>query len=228
MTMFLKSNIKCGTTSVSQWYECNDVFTKSVRLDGDYKQLIQWRHNERNGVSVHLRLDGLVNRLFRPRRKKISKLCVTGLFGWNSPVIGEFPSQKVSNKESVSIWWRHHVFRITFVFLVFHCFIVQAIVAMCWLNKYIALVIKNKFRPSNPRSGILVKKTCILVWLFNTLRPGQNGCHLADASFKCFFLNENVCISIIISLKFVPKGPINNISALVQIMATAIDCSFML
>ena len=37
--------------------------------------------------------------------------------------------------------------------------------------------------------------------------------------FKCIFLNENVQILIKISLKFVPKGPINNIPALVQIMA---------
>ena len=36
---------------------------------------------------------------------------------------------------------------------------------------------------------------------------------------KCIFLNENVWIPIEISLKFVPKVPINNISALVQIMA---------
>ena len=27
---------------------------------------------------------------------------------WNSPVIGEFPAQMVSNAENVSIWWRHH------------------------------------------------------------------------------------------------------------------------
>ena len=33
------------------------------------------------------------------------------------------------------------------------------------------------------------------------------------------FLNENVRISIKISQKFAPKGPINNIPALVQIMA---------
>ena len=32
-------------------------------------------------------------------------------------------------------------------------------------------------------------------------------------------MNENVWILIKISLKFVPKGPINNIPALVQIMA---------
>ena len=53
----------------------------------------------------------------------------------------------------------------------------------------------------------------------NTLRPRQNGRHFADDIFKCIFQNENVWIPIKISLKFVPKGPINNILALVQIMA---------
>ena len=46
-----------------------------------------------------------------------------------------------------------------------------------------------------------------------------NGRHFADDIFKRIFLNENVRISIKISLKFVPEGPINNIPALVQIMA---------
>ena len=54
---------------------------------------------------------------------------------------------------------------------------------------------------------------------FNTLRPRQNGRHFADDIFKCIFLNENIWIPIKISLKFVPKGSINNIPALVQIMA---------
>ena len=54
---------------------------------------------------------------------------------------------------------------------------------------------------------------------FNTLRPRQNGRHFPDDIFKRIFLNENVWISLKISLKFVPKGPINNIPALVQIMA---------
>ena len=53
----------------------------------------------------------------------------------------------------------------------------------------------------------------------NTLRPRQNGCHFADDIFKGIFLNENISIPIKISLKFVPKGPVNNIPALVQIMA---------
>ena len=53
----------------------------------------------------------------------------------------------------------------------------------------------------------------------NTLRPRQNGRRFADDTFKRIFLNENVRISIKISLNFVPKGPINNNPALVQIMA---------
>ena len=53
----------------------------------------------------------------------------------------------------------------------------------------------------------------------NTLRLGQNGHHLPDDIFKCIFLKENVWILIKISLNFVPKGPTNNISALVQVMA---------
>ena len=53
----------------------------------------------------------------------------------------------------------------------------------------------------------------------DTLRPRQNGRHFADEAFKRIFLNEYVRISIKISLKFVARGPINNIPALVQIMA---------
>ena len=53
----------------------------------------------------------------------------------------------------------------------------------------------------------------------NSLRPKQNGRHFPDDMVKCIFLNENVWLAIKISLKFVPKGSINNISALVKIMA---------
>ena len=58
----------------------------------------------------------------------------------------------------------------------------------------------------------------IMAW-FNTLRPRQNGCHFSGNILKCIFVYENVWISIKISLKFVPSGPINNISVSVQIMA---------
>ena len=41
----------------------------------------------------------------------------------------------------------------------------------------------------------------------------------ADDIFEFIFLNEKFCVSIRISLKFVSQSPINNIAALVQIMA---------
>ena len=47
----------------------------------------------------------------------------------------------------------------------------------------------------------------------------QNGHYFLDDIFKCIFLNENVSILLKISLKFVSKGSVNNIPALVQIMA---------
>ena len=69
----------------------------------------QWRHNEHDGVSNHQLRDYLLNFLTGRKSKKTSKLRVTGFCMGNSPVIGEFPAQKASNAENVSIWWRHHI-----------------------------------------------------------------------------------------------------------------------
>ena len=69
---------------------------------------LRWRHNDHAGVSNHQPRDCLLNRLFRRRSKKTSKLRVTGLCAGNSPGAGEFPAQMASNAENVSIWWRHH------------------------------------------------------------------------------------------------------------------------
>ena len=49
----------------------------------------------------------------------------------------------------------------------------------------------------------------------NSSPPEQNGRHFTDDIFMCIFLNEKFCISIKISLKFVPKGPVDNNAALV-------------
>ena len=53
-------------------------------------EALQWRHNELDDVSNHRRLDYLLNRFFRCRSKKTSKVRVTGLWAGNSPVTGEF------------------------------------------------------------------------------------------------------------------------------------------
>ena len=78
-----------------------------------------------------------------------------------------------------------------------------------WWPFCLGLDVLNELHTHDDQTGYLV----------NTLRPRQNGRHFADDIFKCIFLNENVCIPIKISMNFVPKGPINNITALVQIMA---------
>ena len=73
-----------------------------------------------------------------------------------------------------------------------------------------------------PFDDVIMKHTWY-VWChainINTLRLRQNGHHFADSIFICMFLNENVRILNKTSLTFVPKGPINNIPSLVQIMA---------
>ena len=54
---------------------------------------------------------------------------------------------------------------------------------------------------------------------FNTLRQRQNSRHFTDSIFKHIFLNEDIKISIDISMKFVPNSQIDNIPTLFQIMA---------
>ena len=68
----------------------------------------------------------------------------------------------------------------------------------------------------DPYSGVPNSQTRLTI---NTLRLTQDVRHFPDDIFKSIFLNKNVWISIKISLKFVPRCPINNIPALVQIMA---------
>ena len=108
------------TVTIIQWYyfELNEPADQNnaYHIEAETKRpilsddiFIKWRHNGRDGVSNHQPPDCLLNRLFRRRSKKASKLRVTGLCVGNSPMTGEFPAQRTSNAENVSIWWRHHV-----------------------------------------------------------------------------------------------------------------------
>ena len=71
---------------------------------------LHWRHNERDGVSNHRRLACLIS-LFRLISKKKSKPALLALCEWNQPVTGEFLSQWASKAETVSLWWRHHMWQ---------------------------------------------------------------------------------------------------------------------
>ena len=60
--------------------------------------LLQWRHNEPDGVSNYRRLDCLLNRLFSRRSKKTLNLRATGIFEGNPPPVTDgFSSQRARN-----------------------------------------------------------------------------------------------------------------------------------
>ena len=103
-------NLLCAGVLVME--KCEYAFTlyMFVRDRSCYvNNSLQWRHNGRDSISNHQPHNCLLNRSFRRRSKKTSKLRVTGLCAENSMVTGEFPTQMASNAENVSIWWRHHV-----------------------------------------------------------------------------------------------------------------------
>ena len=83
------------------------------------------------------------------------------------------------------------------------------------LLMWIKMLQVNVARPMSHVASVNHWKLC---WL-NTLRRRQHGRHFPDDIFSCIFFNENIWIAINISLSFVPKGLIDNIQALVQIMA---------
>ena len=85
------------------------IYTVTLTLQNYVGISLQWRHNEQNGVSNHQPHACLLNRLFRHRSEKTSKLRITGLCVRISPVTSEIPAQRTSNAESFFIRWRHHV-----------------------------------------------------------------------------------------------------------------------
>ena len=72
-----------------------------AKLMNDTIWSLQWRHNERHGVSNHRHLACFFHLLFRQPSKKTSKLRVIGLCEGNPAV--------TSNAKNVSICWPHHV-----------------------------------------------------------------------------------------------------------------------
>ena len=87
---------------------------------------------------------------------------------------------------------------------------------------YLIIIIKLEVWPICHCLGLVMKQwfTLYVFWYsFKSLSPRQNGHNFADDIIKCILLNENVSILIKILLKFIHKGPIDNIPTLVQIMA---------
>ena len=152
-----------------------------------YAEPLQWRHNGRYGILNHQPHHCLLNRLFRLRSKKTSKLRVTGLCLGNSPVTGEFPAQRASNSKNVSIWWRHYDLLKNREPNGNLC---TTTGKECYSQKYYGT-----------RSWWLT-----FINTFSMFRPRQNGHRSAAHIFKCIFLYENCFNLIHILLKYVPNG----------------------
>ena len=93
-----KDDLPVGTIEVTAGASTNNSTFKVGGLHC-YRKSLLWRHNERDFVSNHRRLDCLFNRWFRRRWKKTSKPWVTSHCEKNLPVTGWFPSQRASNAE---------------------------------------------------------------------------------------------------------------------------------
>ena len=100
----------------------NTQYVENFATESSYscRATLQWRHNERDGVPNHRRLDGLFNHFFRRRSKKRSKLCVTGLCEGNSPVTSPHKGPVARKMLMTSSWtqqivtlWHGHPYRIT-------------------------------------------------------------------------------------------------------------------
>ena len=120
---------------------------------------------------------------------KTSELCTTGLCEGYSQVIAEFPAQRASDAENASILWRYHDLKQWWPMLLTHVCVAFA-------------------------------KSNIGISTLNTLMARRNCSHFPGDIFIWIFVNEFlVWISIKFPLNLFPKGPINNIPALVQIMS---------
>ena len=151
------------------------------------------------------------------------------------PVTGEFPAQMTSNAENVSIWRRHHEY-ILFSFRHIKCLMIYFVVTaprpsrICSSRRKCYL--RNQGLCCSTTWSVTQRLILLEIWPFLmyvyktsshfTLRVKRIAARTKRTAicwrhFKCIFLNEKVWISITISLKFVPKGPVNNIPALVEI-----------
>ena len=107
-----------------------------------------------------------------------------------------------------------------------HYHLIPIVIPLLYCNNLLATK-QNLIQPYNrtpePSKARQLSATRLLwqtVWVaLSDLSLDKMAAILADDIFKCISVNEKYFILIKISLKFVPKGPINNIPALVLVVA---------
>ena len=125
------------------------------------------------------------------------------------------PLNKLSSKV---INMHYHTLQRGWNCMTLYVFIIKYHMILFTINSRVERL-RNHSAVSNDAVCIIVSANVSVTPLVNTLRPRQNGRHLPDDIFKRIFLKENVWISLKISLKFVSRIRINNIPALVKMMA---------
>ena len=102
--LFIREKIPRDIESVyCCWYAERRSLSSKKKMPVWRKVTLQWRHNGRDGVSNHRRLDCLLSCLFRCTSKKIPKLRVTYPL-----VTGGFPSHKGPRQNISPFCRRHH------------------------------------------------------------------------------------------------------------------------
>ena len=153
-----------------------------------------------------------------------------GLCAGNSPVTGEFPSQRPVTRsfdvffdlclnKRLSKQLRRRWFEMPSCSLWRHCNV--GVVAQL-IQIHIRFVFHTKMFLIILWRVAVLTRICSshAFYEFQHISPGQDGRYFADDSFRCIFVNEQFSILInIFFIKFVPKASIDNNSALVKIMA---------
>ena len=202
--------IWCFKSSIKIWFQIHvqsifhgntpDISHNDICESRILKMMIiiplHWCHNGHDSVSNHQPHDCLLNRLFRRRSKKISKLRVTGLCAGNSPETSEFPAQMASSTENVSIWWRHHAkaphFNITWgitqrspSWLLGSCIIRSAAVIILTLKyMYVLVFHKEGFLTTCDHIAVLRKERKCKYCQTSNIRH-QISSHLASRVWRC-------------------------------------------
>ena len=103
--------IKSWRQMIYNHYICTVVVDYVDFSDGDSIAVVTtwlWRHNESDGVPIAGVSMVCPTICSGADESYTSKLRVTGLSEGNPSVTSGFPSQRDSNAENVSVWWRHH------------------------------------------------------------------------------------------------------------------------
>ena len=156
-----------------------------VMISNTLNYSLQWRHIGPVGVLNNWCLYCLLNCLFKRRWKKTSKLRVTGLCVGNPLVTGEFPAQRASNAENVSIWWRHHVLH------------------------FVATSTATNTREHNPTTCLHLRKMCLNVLknsclvILGTIKISVE--HLNDSNSVCVISDTTLRLNIHMETGWLPQ-----------------------